>query len=482
MVAAKMPIETVALAKLTYGARPADIASFKKLGLAAWLNDQLNPKKAENSFITKSLATLGSLNLSGYEVKETFPYSIKNHLVADEVTFATLLRRYWSDRQVFEMLVEFLHDYNPSPRGVEDSAVAHYDKSVIRANALGYYPDLVLASSRSPGMLAFLNGNDNTKKHPNENYGRELLELFTVSTAHAYTQDDVITASRVLTGITGWLYKPEIQVWPNWHWNGPVSLLGWSDPNPGGSETAILQTAESMIRYLALHEATATAFSLRMARRFVSDTPPPALVKAMAATYTKTKGHIPSVFKTMALSKEFAASYRAKVKRPSEFVASTIRALDLKMLQTIEPGNPRDTDFFRGNPVRQLHKWSLTQGHAPFQWPFPDGYPDTQAPWTTMSAQVIRWNLGQQLAFGWGRGPLTTPNYKKLLPSSAKTPEQILDAASLKFLGAKLPSDERAAALGIMKKVEGYEAAEGWQRKAEIATSLLIAKPEWNLR
>jgi uncharacterized protein (DUF1800 family) len=380
------------------------------------------------------------------------------------------------------MLVEFLHDYNPSPRGVEDSAVAHYDKSVIRANALGYYPDLVLASSRSPGMLAFLNGNDNTKKHPNENYGRELLELFTVSTAHPYTQDDVITAARVLTGITWWHDKPAMQVWPTWHWNGPVSLFSWNDSNAGGSEQAILNTAESMIRYLALHEATATAFSLRMARRFVSDTPPPALVKAMAATYTKTKGHIPSVFKTMALSKEFAASFRAKVKRPSEFVASTIRALDLKMLQTISPGNPSDTDFFRGNPVRQLHQWALTQGHAPFKWPFPDGYPDTQAPWTTMSAQVIRWNLGQQLALGWGRGPLTTPNYKKLLPSTAKTPEQILDAASLKFLGAKLPSDERASALSIMKKVEGYEAAEGWQRKAEIATSLLIAKPEWNLR
>jgi hypothetical protein len=77
---------------------------------------------------------------------------------------------------------------------------------------------------------------------------------------------------------------------------------------------------------------------------------------------------------------------------------------------------------------------------------------------------------------------LTTPNYKKLLPSSAKSDEQILDAASLKFLGAKLPADERAAALGIIKKVEGYSATEGWQRKVEIATSLLISKPEWNLR
>ena len=476
MAVAKTPIDTVALTKLTYGATPADKANFKKLGFAAWLNDQLNPEKTDNAFITKSLKTFGSLDLSPYEVHNTFPFSIKNYIVADETIFATLLRRYWSDRQVFEMLVEFFHDYNPSPRGVDDSNMGHYDKSVIRANALGYYPDLVLASSRSPAMLAFLNGNQNEKDHPNENYGRELLELFTVSTAYPYTQDDVVTAARVLTGITWWGDQPNLQVQVNRHYNGPVTLLGWSDPNRGGNWQTILNTAESMIRYLALLPATAQAFSLRMARRFVSDTPPQTLIDAMAATYTKTKGHIPSVFKTMALSKEFAASFRAKTKRPSEFVGSVIRGLDLKMAQTIYPGNPTDDDYFYGNPLRELHGWALQQGHSPFGWPFPNGYPDTAAPWTTMAAQITRWNMSHQRAYGWASSSLTAPNYKKLLPASAKTPEQVIDAAATLYLGAKFPTDERTAALKIMAQVGD------WERKAEVAVGLVFSKPEWNLR
>ena len=482
MAVAKTPIETVALGKLTYGATPADRANFKKLGLSAWLNDQLNPEKSDNSFITSALENFGSLNLTAYEAHINFPYSVSNYIVADETIFATLLRRYWSDRQVFEMLVEFFNDYNPNPRGVDDANMAHYDKSVIRKHALGYYPEMVLASSRSPAMLGFLNGNENTKDHPNENYGRELLELFTVSTDYAYTQDDVVTAARVLTGISWWGNSETMQVQPRLHWNGPVSLFGWTDANAGGSWQNILATSESMIRYLALMPATAKAFSLRMARRFVSDKPSASLVTAMANTYVKTQGHIPSVFKTMALSSEFASSHRSKTKRPSEFIGSVIRGLDIKLSRAIHPGNPTDQDFFYGNPVRSLHQMSLTQGHSPFGWPFPNGYPDTAPPWTTMAAQITRWNLSHQLAYGWASDSLTQPNYKKILPASAKTSSQLLDAASMLFLGAILPSDERTAALKILAQVSGGTTEYSWQRQAEVATGLVLSKPEWNLR
>ena len=482
MAVAKTTIDQIALSKLTYGATPADKAKFKKLGFTAWLNDQLNPKKSDNTFVNDALKTMGSLNLNTFQVHNTFPYSTKNYLVADETIFATLIRRYWSDRQVFEMLVEFFHDYNPTPRGVEDSNMSHYDKSVIRAHALGYYPDLVLASSRSPAMLTFLNGNDNTNAHPNENYGRELLELFTVSTAYPYKQADVVTTSRVLTGIAWWGAEPELQVHPEKHWSDPVSLFGWKDENLGDSRQSILKTSESMIRYLALMPATAKAFSLRMARRFVSDAPPQKLLDAMAATYLKTKGHIPSVFKTMALSKEFAASYRSKTKRPSEFIGSVIRGLDIKMTKTIYPGNPTENDFFKSNPIRNLHGMVLTHGHSPFSWPFPDGYPDTAAPWTTMAAQISRWNLGRKLAYGWAGDELSKPDYRALLPASAKTDEQIIDAAATIYLGAKLPTDERIGAVTILAKINSHSDEATWQRKAEVSVGMVLAKPEWNLR
>jgi hypothetical protein len=474
-------LENVALGKLTYGITPADRVAFKKLGFGAWLDDQLDPNKADSAFILEALTKFPSLELTPADAHNTFPYSIKGHLVADEVIFATLLRRYWSDRQVYEMLVEFLSDYNPVPRRSDDYSLAHYDAQVIRANALGNYPDLVLASSRSPGMLDYLNGNQNEKNHPNENYGRELLELFTVTTAYPYTQDDVVNAARVLTGIIWPSVQPDVIVRVNQHWVGAVQVLGWSDPNPGGSRQAILATAESLVRYLANHSATAQAFSLRMARRFVSDTPPKSLLTAMAATYTKTSGNIPAVFKTMALSPEFAASYRAKTKRPSEFFGSVIRGLDLKLSKPVTAGDPTRANFFFANPLNESFSWAVQAGHLPMNWPFPNGYPDTAAPWTTMAAQVGRWNKASNLARGVSTSSLTLPNYKKLL-GNLKTSEQIIDAAASYYLGAKLPTDERTAAIKLLNQIDGLSESAAIEARTQIAVGLVMSKPEWNLR
>jgi uncharacterized membrane protein len=481
MVTTKTPIDTVALSKLVYGFSESDRAQFKKLGFAGWVKDQLDPGKTENPFVAQGLKAFGSLNLLPSEARNTFPYSTGNFLVADETTLATLLRRYWSNRQVFEMLTEFFHDYLPSPRGVEDYNLAHYD-ATIRHNVLGSYPDMLLASSRTPAMLTSLNGNENDRDHPNENYGRELLELFTVTTAYPYTQQDVISASRVLTGIRYWSDNPGLQVDVDRHWNGPVSLLGWSDLNPGRSRSSVLDTSESMIRYLALLPATAEAFSVRMARRFVSDVPPKSLVSQMADTYNKTQGNIPAVFTTMAMSKEFAASYRAKVKRPSEFVGSVIRGLGLTLNRDIQPGDVTKKYFLDGNPLQPLWQLASMQGHSPFGWPFPNGYPDTAEPWITMSAQVNRWNVAHQYAYGWVPDSISQPTYSHLLPPTAKTSERVIDAVSQLFLGTKLPADERAAALALMKSVGFGQGPNRLNRQTQIAVGLIFSKPEWNLR
>ena len=478
---ANVPTENVALGKLTYGSTPADKAAFKKLGFAKWLNDQLDPAKIENAFIVDALKKFPSLALTPADAHTTFPYSIKNHLVADEVVFSTLLRRYWGDRQVYEMLVEFFNDYNPVPRRVDDWSLAHYDNQIIRANVLGNYPDLVLASSRSPGMLEFLNGNQNEKNQPNENYGRELLELFTVSTALSYTQSDVVNAARVLTGIVWPSAQQDLIVRVNYHWVGPVAVLGWTDPNPGGSRAAILATAESLVRYLAMHSSTAQAFSLRMARRFVSDNPSKGLLASMAASYTKSGGNIPTVFRTMVTSTEFAASNRAKTKRPSEFFGSVIRGLNLKLNGPVTAGDPTMANFFNGNVLNEIYSWAIQAGHAPFNWPFPNGYPDTAAAWTTMAAQVARWNQASHWASGIRSQSLTAPNYSSLYGSGLKTSEQIVDAAAKYFLGAVLPADERAAAVNMVNQVSANSRGLS-QNRAEVATALVLSKPEWNLR
>jgi hypothetical protein len=199
----------------------------------------------------------------------------------------------------------------------------------------------------------------------------------------------------------------------------------------------------------------------------------------MSASYSRTGGNIPAVFKTMALSAEFAASYRQKTKRPTEYIGSVIRGLELRPSRPISGGDATKANFMASSPLNAVFRWSVQDGHSPYSWPFPDGYPDQAAPWITMAAQVGRWNRASELAGGEGASSLTVPNFTKLIGEKVKTSAQILDAISKLFLGSVLPSDERAAVIKAMDQIVGVDV---FQRKAASAAALVFSKPEWNLR
>jgi uncharacterized protein (DUF1800 family) len=476
-------LESAILGKLANGFDPSERANLRKMGFTAWLNDQLNPKKPENQFVSLAMANFKASNSSLADTIKTFPYSAKNGLVTDELVQTTLLRRLYSSRQTFETLVEFFSDLIPVSSTVYSISRIQYDRDVIRAHALGYYPDMLLASSRAPGMLYYLNGATNTRSHPNENYGREILELFTVSTKYPYTQDDVVTAAKVFSGI-GWNRgTSSLAVDPNKHYQGAVSLLGWSDANEGKTVDQILATSESMVRHLALLPATARAFSHRLARRYVSDVPSDALIEAMAKTYIKSKGHIPSVFKTMALSSEFAASAGAKLKRPSEYLVSTVRALGLRLASPIQSGDVTASYYFAGSPLPAIQKQLATQGHEPFKWPFPNGYPDVQDAWTTMTGQVQRWNLAAALAQGQRGTGFSTVDYHSMLPPTANTPDAITTSLATRIFGAPLePADHAAIVAAVSKADVSKPNSDNISIWAAAATSLFFARPEWNFR
>jgi uncharacterized protein (DUF1800 family) len=477
-----LALENAVLGKLANGFDPSERANYRRMGFKAWLGDQLNPKKPENSFVQTSLANFVATNLSLAKTAKTFPYSAKNSLVTDELVQTTVLRRLYSSRQTFETLVEFFSDLIPVSSTVYSISRIQYDRDVIRAHALGNYPDMLLASSRAPGMLYYLNGATNTRSHPNENYGREILELFTVSTKFPYTQADVVSAARVFSGI-GWSRTTmSLDVQPNKHYQGPISLLGWTNPNPGDTPAQILATSESLVRHLALLPATARAFSHRLARRFVSDTPSDALIESMAETYLKTKGHIPSVVKTMAFSKEFAESGGAKLKRPSEYLVSTVRALGLRLSGPIQPGDLTASSYFDGSPLKAIQRQLATQGHEPFKWPFPNGYPDVQDAWTTMTGQVQRWNLSATLAQGLRGSGFSTVDYHSMLPANANMPDAITTALATRIFGAPLAAEDHKSIVDLVSKARVPAGSDNVSTWAAAATSLFFARPEWNLR
>jgi len=478
-------LENAALLKLTYGPTPADRDAFRALGPTAWLEDQLNPAKPEDPTVSATLANFKAINLSNAQLLNTFPYSARPGYASDELAQTTLYRRLYSKRQVFETLVEFLEDYVPVNVRTEPSKRISYDRDVIRANALGDFPTLVWQASVHPAMLRFLSGYDNTRQHPNENFGRELLELFTVTTDTPYTQTDVVNAARVFSGFRWDDTKQQLKPIPANHWQGPVTVLGWTDPNPGLNPNQISATANSLVKYLALRPETAAAFAKRMARRYVSDNPSSAIVSAMAAAYRASNGNIPSVVRAMLNHTDFANSLGSKLRRPAEFIVATLRILNVAPPGQINFGDPTKNDYFAGSSLQKLRFLAAAHGHAPFDWQYPNGFPDTEAAWTTLSAQMMRWN--NAIMWANGTGGYTIPNYAALYSGVANDWNSIVDAGSLLLFGRTLSPVRKATLIAGAVQSDtlvrpGLTADQLFVEKCKAVTLLLMATEDWNRR
>jgi uncharacterized protein (DUF1800 family) len=216
----------------------------------------------------------------------------------------------------------------------------------------------------------------------NENYGRELLELHTLGVDGGYTQADVIAAARALTGWT--IDRPaqmgEFVFRPQMHDAGEKVFLGRTLKAGRG-----IEDGEEVLDIVARHPSTARFIATKLARRFVSDSPPPALVERAAATFTRTDGDIRETLRTILTSPEFfsAAAYKAKVKSPFELVVSALRAVGAEPDST-----PRTAQIIArlGQPVF---------GHRD-----PNGYPETGDAWINTGSIIERINFGIMLAAG----------------------------------------------------------------------------------
>jgi uncharacterized protein (DUF1800 family) len=341
-------------------------------------------------------------------------------LVADELVQAKLLRAIYSDRQLEEVMTDFwFNHFNVfSGKGPERLFLTNYEQEVIRPHALGKFEDLLVATAKSPAMLFYLDNwlsvgpdsmralgipdhparygprrlpNPNAKRKANnglnENYGRELLELHTLSVNGGYSQRDVTEVAKVFTGWTidkpndggGFKYEPRM------HEPGTKFVLGHRIKPKGDGE----DEGREVLHLLATSSQTAHFISLKLAERFVSDDPPPALVDRMAKTFEKKKGDIREVLTTLFHSPEFwsGGTYRAKVKTPLEFVASAVRATG--------------ADVDDAMPLaRQIANMGMPlYGAQP-----PTGYSMKAETWVSSSALLNRMNFALGLTSGKVRG------------------------------------------------------------------------------
>jgi uncharacterized protein (DUF1800 family) len=347
----------------------------------------------------------------------------------------------------------------------------HYDAQVVRRHALGRYADMLRAAIFHPAMLTYLNNASSTKSNPNENLGRELLELHTVGVGGGYSEADVLTCARILTGLSIDWSTGEYRYRPGQHWVGPVRVLGFSAANASSDGTAVVV---ALLDHLARLPATARRIARRLAVRFVSDAPPAALVERLAATYLRHDTAIRPVLWQLFTSAEFAAARDRKVRRPFEALAASVRTLDLR-----PPASGVQT-------MREL-SWILGDlGHAPLGWPQPDGYPDTAAAWQSAAGTLLRWNTNINLAGGWWpntfvRGPLTA-----LLPRTLPaTHGQLVSALGARLLHRTLPTAHRDAICAFLEVQPGTplrkdSAAVTWRLPYVVA--LLLDAPAHMLR
>jgi uncharacterized protein (DUF1800 family) len=339
----------------------------------------------------------------------------------NELMQAKLLRAIYSERQLDEVMTDFwFNHFNVFiNKGADRFLLTSYERDAIRPHVLGKFEDLLVATAKSPAMMFYLDnwlsvgpnsdialgmpaqvqrrrgrgprpGPQRLRKGKqasglNENYGRELMELHTLSVNGGYSQKDVTEVAKVFTGWTidqpnkggGFHFEPRM------HEPGDKVVLGHRIKEKGEKEGL------EVLHLLAHNPKTAHFISQKLAMRFVSDDPPTALVDRMTQTFLKKNGDIREVLRTMFRSPEFWSPdvYRAKVKTPLEFVVSSVRASSAEV-----------------DDARALVGTLNNMGMMPYGMMPPTGYSMKADVWVNSSALLGRMNFALGLAAGKVRG------------------------------------------------------------------------------
>jgi len=436
--------------------------------------------------------------LAGLDQKQKETLQAMNNpqgVITDELMQAKLLRAIYSERQLDEVMTDFwFNHFNVFiGKGADRVLLTSYERDVIRPHAMGKFEDLLVATAKSPAMLFYLDnwlsmgpnsmqvlgiparpGPGGPYRYPprgpnakarqnsglNENYGRELLELHTLSVNGGYSQRDVTEVAKVFTGWT--IDKPneggEFRYDPRRHEPGPKSVLGHRI-KPKGEDEGL-----QVLHMLATSPQTAHFISLKLAQRFVADDPPPALVDRMAKIFLKKKGDIREVLATLFQSSEFwdESTYRAKVKTPLEFVASAVRAAGGE----VDDAMPL---------ARQLNNMGMPlYGAQP-----PTGYSMKAETWVSSSALLNRMNFALALTSGRVRGVKVDAMQLAGGPPAPSDPSLALAALEAKLLAADISKQTHDS---IVAQTQGNSGPKPKPPDASMLAGLLLGSPEFQRR
>ncbi|MEO8936238.1 MAG: DUF1800 domain-containing protein [Burkholderiaceae bacterium] len=434
------------LNRVAYGPRPGDVERVRRIGVDAYIDEQLTPERiVVSDTLQQRLATLdvqrlpaGTL-IDGYRTEQRAVREAQRLQAANggdakpadidpkngidgtrraqyrrlglQAAEARLVQAIESPRQLQEVMTDFwFNHFNVFiGKDLDRALVANYERDAIRPYALGHFRDLLGATARHPAMLFYLdnwlstgadavvNRNAKQKAGLNENYAREVMELHTLGVENegktgGYTQKDVTELARMLTG---------------WTFDGRATGAG--GPLEGVESQALFifaprrhdngtkvwlghtvsangeQEGEYALDVLAMHPATARHISFELAQYFVADEPPQALVDRLTARYLATDGDIREVMRTLLYSPEFRSreAMTAKFKTPYQYVVSAARASGVPIVN-----------------VQPLVGTLAQLGMPLYGCLTPDGYKNTEAAWLNPEGMARRINFVTALASG----------------------------------------------------------------------------------
>lgn len=378
--------------RFSYGVTPALAKQVKAHGGAqAWFEWQLTPEHVKDRAGDALDSWFPHLKWSPAKVAaENDSGRVGGWTVMSDYQNSLLLRRMNSQRQVLETMAEFWENHFNVPvsaDGVYTWRVRY--GQVIRARALSSFESLLQAVSVHPAMGMYLGNAVSDKKHPNENQGRELLELHTVGLGAGYSEAMVVDSARILTG---W----RVDMWDTWaafydagsHYNKPVRVLGFHSKNRSSNGR---QVTRDYLRYLAHHPSTAQHIAGKLATAFVSDAPSKALVNHLAKVYLQHGTQIKPVLRALVASTEFRHSVGAKIRDPENDLVATYRLMNVRVAK------PKIQD----RAAHQLIWQASSMGMMPMSWPAPNGQPIVGAAWASPSRVMGSMSTHYSMSGGW---------------------------------------------------------------------------------
>jgi uncharacterized protein (DUF1800 family) len=436
-----------ALNRLAFGPTPADLDRVTGMGTTAWIAEQMQPERlALPGFLADQLATLRTPTETQRELVQGYREMAKEakharraetaspdgtkpktaeggerrrkiEAISLEAGESRLLQALNSPRQLEEVLVDFwFNHFNVyEGKGLVRVLAQSYERQAIRPHVLGRFRAMLGATAKHPAMLFYLDnwlsvapgyqprrrvgdaaGAGKQASGLNENYARELMELHTLGVDGGYTQRDVTELARILTGWTLLPQQPKRRRLaggmdntasghgdsifgfdPARHDNGSKTWLGHAVAPAGQME------GEQALDVLARHPATARHIATQLARRFVADVPPPALVDRLSRRFLESDGDLRAVMQALVDSPEFRDPRPVKFKTPYQYVLSSVRA----------------TGIVTTN-VRPLMATLAQLGQPLYGCQTPDGWHDTEADWLNPNAITQRVNFATALASG----------------------------------------------------------------------------------